>query len=430
MNTTARPETPRAGLPLAMPVPPPFPLVGAHFAAGFAWALLGGTGLVLLGPPLARGGFLDPRLLGLTHLFTLGWITTVITGVLYQIFPAMLGIAAKSMRIARLSLAAHTAGMALLATGLTLEQGSLQAAGWTLLFAAVFGTAWNLLPQRRRAPRNRPLGLYVSYGHMGFGLAMVIGGVRIGDALGWWTTPRLGLLSAHFHFAAGGFATMILLGVGSRMIPMFLGADTTGEPAWLEAWLRRGLALGTVVFAAGEIGGLAWLTRAGAVIMAAAVVAALWRAAGWYRRRSVRRLDPSTSLLLTAFTWLGLSLVTGFDALAQGLAKPGVLTSYAVMILLGWLGASILAVSYRVLPNLAWHYRFGTRARQPGTPPPATMVVPALGWATLATHTLGLLAMMGGLHRASPVMVQAGAALFTLAILITGLHHLRLMMVR
>ena len=111
---------------------------------------------------------------------------------------------------------------------------------------------------------------------------------------------------------------------------------------------------------------------------------------------------------------LGLSLVTGFDALARGLAKPGVLTSYAVMILLGWLGASILAVSYRVLPNLAWHHRFGARARQPGTPPPAAMVVPALGWVTLATHTLGLLAMMGGLHRSSPAMVQTGAALFTL----------------
>jgi hypothetical protein len=430
VNLTARPETPRAGLPLAMPVPPPFPLVGAHFAAGFGWALLGGVGLVLLGPPLAQGAFLDPRLIGLTHLFTLGWITTVITGVLYQIFPAMLGIAAKSMRIARLSLILHTGGLSLLALGLALGQSRLQSAGWLLLFVAVFGTAWNLLPQRRRAPRNRPLGLYVSYGHMGFGLAMVVGGVRIGDALGWWTTPRLGLLSSHFHFAAGGFATMILLGVGSRMIPMFLGADTTGEPAWLEAWLRRGLALGTVVFAAGEIGGVSWLTLAGAAIMAAAVVAALWRAARWYRRRSVRRLDPSTSLLLAAFTWLGLSLVTGFDALARGLAKPGVLISYAVMILLGWLGASILAVSYRVLPNLAWHHRFGTRARQPGTPPPAAMVVPVLAWITLVAHTSGMLAMMGGLHRSSPAMVQGGAALFTLAILTTGVHHLRLMTVK
>lgn len=430
MTSPAQTGTPRPGLPLAMPVPPPFPLVGAHFAAGFSWALLGGIGLVVLGPLLAQGGFFDPRIIGLTHLFTLGWITTVITGVLYQIFPAMLGIGARSMRVARLSLVAHTAGLALLVAGFLAGAGRVQATGWVLLFAAVFGTAWNLLPQRRRAPRNRQLGLYVSYGHMGFGLAMALGGARIGDALGWWTTSRVALLSAHFHLAAGGFATMVLLGVGSRMIPMFLGTDGAGEPAWLESWLRRVLALGTVVFAIGMIAGLSLLTWAGAVLMAMAVVAVLWRAAGWYRRRSARRLDPSTALLLAGFTWLGLSLVTGFDALVRGLAKPGVVTSYAVMILLGWLGASILAVSYRVLPNLAWHHRFGARARQPGTPPPAKMVVPALGWITAASHTLGLLAMMGGLHRANPLMVQSGAALFALAILATGVHHIRLMLVK
>ncbi|MDH4348082.1 MAG: NnrS family protein [Gemmatimonadota bacterium] len=420
----------RPGLPLAMPVPPPFPLVGAHFAAGFTWALLGGIGLVVLGPLLARGGFLDSRIIGLTHLITLGWITTVITGVLYQIFPAMLGIAAQSMRVAWYSLVLHTTGLAMLAAGLYTGWVRLQASAWLLLFAAVFGTAWNLLPQRRRAPRNRQLGLYVSYAHMGFGLAMAVGGVRIGDALGWWTTPRLGLLSAHFHLAAGGFVTMVLLGVGSRMIPMFLGAEGSGEPAWFETWLRRGLALGTVVFAAGMIAGPGFLSWGGAVLMAAVVTAALWRAAGWYRRRSARRLDPSTALLLAAFAWLGLSMVTGFDALARGLARPGVAMSYAVMILLGWTGASILAVSYRVLPNLAWHHRFGARARQAGTPSPARMVVPALGWFTLASHTAGLFTLMGGLHRASPVMVQCGAALFTAAVLATAIHHLRLVVVK
>jgi hypothetical protein len=58
------------------------------------------------------------------------------------------------------------------------------------------------------------------------------------------------------------------------------------------------------------------------------------------------------------------------------------------------------------------------------------MVVPALGWITVTSHTLAILTMMGGLHRASPLMVQSGAALFTLAILTTGAHHIRLMLVK
>ena len=79
-------------------------------------------------------------------------------------------------------------GLALLAGGLLLGQRYLQSAGWSVLFVAVFGSSWNLLPQRRRAPRNRQLGIYISYAHIGFGCAMLVAGVRIGDALGWWTT--------------------------------------------------------------------------------------------------------------------------------------------------------------------------------------------------------------------------------------------------
>ena len=44
-------------------------------------------------------------------------------------------------------------GLAFLAMGLASSRAVWQSIGWGLLFAAVFGTAWNLLPQRRKAPR-------------------------------------------------------------------------------------------------------------------------------------------------------------------------------------------------------------------------------------------------------------------------------------
>jgi hypothetical protein len=264
---------------------------------------------------------------------------------------------------------------------------------------------------------------------MAFGLAMVIGGARIGDALGWWTTPRLSLISAHFHLAAGGFATMILLGVGSRMTPMFLGSETTGEPAWFEIWLRRALALGTVVYAAGAIASSAPVAWAGALVMGIAVCGALWRTAGWFRHRSAPRLDPSTALLLGAHLWLGSGLLLGIDVLWRGPRNPGVMTSYAVMILLGWLGSSIVAVSYRVLPNLAWHHRFGAKPRSPGTPSPAQMVVPPLAWVAGAAYSAGVLAIVGGLHRGNPALVQTGGVMIGAGIVATISHHLRLMLV-
>src|SRR5512140_2013844 len=156
-HTPAPPAAAAAGrsLPLAQPGPPPFPIIAGQFAAGFGWAILGAAGLVWLAPILAAGSFLDPRALGLTHLFTLGWITTVIMGVLYQIFPAMLGVAARSLRVARFSFAAQVTGTALLASGLLAGSRGMQSAGWTLLFCALYGVAWNFLSRNRKAGRNR-----------------------------------------------------------------------------------------------------------------------------------------------------------------------------------------------------------------------------------------------------------------------------------
>jgi hypothetical protein len=219
----------------------------------------------------------------------------------------------------------------------------VQSAGWTLLFCALFGVAWNLLPQRRKAGRNHQLGIYVSYAHMGLGFAMLVGGARIGDALGWWTTPRLPLLAAHFHFGAVGFASMTVVGLGSRMLPMFLGS--IDDYVWPLRALHRILAAGTVLFAIGEIGDIRWLALAGAAAMIAGALIFLWLSAHWYRGRARPALDPATTLTLAALGWLALALPMGCIALARGPLAGGILIAYVALLLLGWLSAFILGVS-------------------------------------------------------------------------------------
>jgi len=296
----------RQRLPIAAPPAPSYPLVAAHFGLSFGWAVLGFAGLVWLAPVLASGTWLDPRLLGLVHFFTLGWLATVITGVLYQIIPVMLGVSIRSPRLAWVSLGMHTLGTAALAAGLWRGAPSLLAPAWMLLLGGVCGTALNLMPARRRAVRNRQLGIYVSYAHSGFGIAMALGGARIGDALGWWTTPRLELLAAHYHFAVVGFATLMAFGAASRMVPMFLGV-TEVRPGPVR-WLPRVLATGTVCFGVGAIGRLPVLAWIGVALMAGGVLRFIVMAAGWFRHRSRRPLDPATALILSSLAWLSLAL--------------------------------------------------------------------------------------------------------------------------
>src|SRR5690606_33951533 len=75
---------PPAGAPIAMPAgaglaagkAPPFRLPGEHFTAALCFLALGTAGIVVAAPELASGAYLSPRVTAITHLFTLGWITT------------------------------------------------------------------------------------------------------------------------------------------------------------------------------------------------------------------------------------------------------------------------------------------------------------------------------------------------------------------
>ena len=73
------------------PAPSSVLLAGQHFAASILYLLAGAVGLVWIAPELAMGTYPSPRVAGITHLFTLGWLTTTIFGALYQLLPVALG---------------------------------------------------------------------------------------------------------------------------------------------------------------------------------------------------------------------------------------------------------------------------------------------------------------------------------------------------
>ena len=73
-------------------------LAAEHFAASILYLMAGAAGLVWIAPELATGAYASPHVAGVTHLFTLGWITTTIFGALAQLLPVALGAPIRSYR--------------------------------------------------------------------------------------------------------------------------------------------------------------------------------------------------------------------------------------------------------------------------------------------------------------------------------------------
>lgn len=384
---------------------PPFRLPGIHFAGAIIWLLLGGAGLVAVAPDLAAARFLSPRVLAVTHLYTLGVIVASIFGALYQFYPMSLGAGARSIRVGVAGAWLLHTGVALLVTGFWFWRPGLQAAGWCALFLAIGCVSWNLLPQRRRMSQGRRAGAYVSAAHSMLGFALLLAGARIGASLGWWEIDRLGLIAAHFHLAAFGFAGLTAVGVGGRMIPMFLVAGPV--PEWPLRVIGPGATLGLLTLAAGLLFGFPPAVWLGAILGLASASAFVITIAGFFRRRLMRRLEPAFGHVLVAFFSLVLALAIGIGQLVlPGMSARG-WVMYAELTLLGWLVIFITGIWYRLFAFLIWlHFygRPGTRVRQA-----AELVHHRTAWVALGVLTAGVILLVGGTAATSPVGARTGA---------------------
>lgn len=402
---------------------PPFALPGEHFAAALAWLALGAAGLLAIAPQLAQGGFLAPHVIAVTHCFTLGWITTSIFGALYQLFPVALGVPARSVRVGHATFWILQAGVVSLVAGTWWWRPPAIAAGWIALLMAVGGLAWNVLPQRRRAPRGRAIGLYISAGHTGLGLAMAVVAARIGAALGWWQIDRVGYLAAHAHLAVVGFATLTAVGVGSRLLPMFLLSH--GHDEWQLRWIGPMVGAGLIVFATGELLHLDRLVLVGAAAMAAGLSLYLWLVAGYFAHRARRVLDPGLAHVATAFVFLALALALGLVLFAIPGFRPRLIVSYAVAGIVGWLSLLIVGIYQKIVPFLTWLHRFAARVGEPAVPRIADLTMPAVGWTMLALFCSGLVLLLAGVAAGAAVVARAGAGTFAAATALLVGQHLR-----
>ncbi len=269
--TAARP------LPLAPPVRgggagdelPPFHVPASHFLVALAWLVAGSIGLVLVAPSLARGAWLSPGIAATVHAFTLGWLLTSAYGALYQLAPVVLGVQPRSLRLAPVVLLLHTLGTGLLMVGLGLWQPRWIGSGWVLVASALALWSWNLGGAFRRSARSPGIGAHVTAAFVALWLTLALAGVRIGNALGWWMVAREPLVAAHVQLAAVGFGVVLVMGLGSRLFPMFL--MNRSETRWPLQWCGPVTAAGVVVQVLGWLGALDGMVTAGGLLMAAGV---------------------------------------------------------------------------------------------------------------------------------------------------------------
>jgi hypothetical protein len=392
-------------------------LPAQHFAAALLYLVAGAVGLVWIAPELAIGAYPSPHVAGITHLFTLGWLTTTIFGALYQLLPVALGAPLRSTRIAHASFWAFAPGAGMFAAGIAKSAPMLHHAGIALVAIGILLAVGNLALSLPRAP-SRDATWWAVATALGFLTSTLVLGVVLLHNLhtGFLAEARLRVLAIHLHVALVGWALTMMVGVSHRLLPMFLlshGGDTR--------WTKRSLALlgtGVVSLSVGLSRRADAATWAGAAMLEAGVACFAWQALAFYRARVRRKIDVGMRYAGIALGCLVASALLGAAVLARGPMHPRLATAYVVVGLLGGIILYVVGFFYKIVPLLAWTVRYRDRMGTGTAPTVAQTFSARVAQVQLALMALGVALLATGIAFASAHVTRCGAVLFLAGVIL------------
>ncbi|MBW7932984.1 MAG: hypothetical protein H3C62_05090 [Gemmatimonadaceae bacterium] len=388
---------------------PPLRLPGEHFAASLGFLVAGAFGVWRVAPELAAGAYPAASVVAVTHLFTLGWLTTSIMGALYQFLPVALNQAIASERLAHVTFVLHVTGVGLMVTGIALHHALTLGAGLAALSAGITLFVGNLAVTLRRSKQRELTWWALSAAVVFLSVALILGvALAINRFTGMLGSAQDLALRVHLHTAMYGWVLLVIVGVSHRLLPMFLlshgGKERYGW--WATGLITAGAALLALFHHVPVVG-----RELPIALLAAGLLVWVGQARVFYRHRHRPQLDAGLRLSAVAIVVLACAPLVLGRFLFPG-ASAAVRTLYAAILVLG-AALFVAAQYYKIVPFLIWNRYYGPLAGSRPLPRVADLYAAREAMTAIALLAGGAVVALIGIAVASAGAVQASAVLLT-----------------
>ena len=391
---------------------------------GFAHACLAvAFGVLALQPALPGPFFLHPRMAALVHLVPLGWITSSIFGAFYFVAPLTMRMPLRPGWADRAGFACYTAGVAVAVT--EFWNGDYERMAWAagLILLAALHISARAAIRLPAALGGWPVKLHIALAFANLIAATVFGMiVGLNRTYAWFAWSPIAAAYAHLHIAVVGWATMMFVGLGYRLIPMIVptampkGASIAASAVLIES--------GLAILVTSLMGGSAW-TVAGALLMVAGLASFVIHVRLALKDKlpppaALPRPDFATWQTHVALLWLLVAATLGLVLSRGGTAEWRITAGwwYGIAGLLGFLAQVIAGMQGRLVPMYAWYGAFEAGGH---TPPPVAVHAlashPLARWifitwtAGVPLLAIGLAAQSRGIISAASLVMLAGILL-------------------
>lgn len=377
--------------------------------------------------------YFHPHTLAITHIMTLGWGTMMILGASHQLVPVFIEGRLHSNILAYISFFLAALGIPMLIYGFYIFDMGLPAkfGGW-LVIAAVVSYLINIILSMAKSKHENVQAFFVLTAAIWL-LATVIVGLLLVYNFSYPIMPKdsLSYLALHAHIGIAGWFLMLVIGVGSRLIPMFLISKYSNTKMlwWVYGLINGGLLSFVFIFLYSE---QKWLQVFPVISVAIAIVLFAVFCYRAYTCRIRKKVDEQMKVSLLSVAMMLLPVLFLVLIIAVLLLSPQdnmkLIIAYGFIILFGWLTAIILGMTFKTLPFIIWNKVYHRLAGKMKTPNPKDLFSSQVfKWMSIA-YIAGFIFFTVGILSGNKTILQFSAALLLITSLLYNWNVIKLFM--
>ena len=363
--------------------------------------------------------YFHPKTLAITHLMALGWGTMMILGASHQLVPVLIEGRLQSNVLAWFSFVLAAWGIPLLVLGFyNFDFGWPAQWGAILINGAIIFYLINIAISMARSKKENVHAVFVFTATLWLLITTMVGLFLIYNFThNVLSKDSLSYLPLHAHLGIIGWFLLLVIGVGSRLIPLFLISKYHNEK---RLWLIYGLInIGLIIFLINflylKIGWLYFFPVA--AIFTSLLMFGLYCYLA-YQDRLRKKVDDQLkiSLLSVLMMFLPLScLLVIIVLLLFSIDDPGLILTYGFCIFFGWITTIILGMTFKILPFILWNKTYHSKAGLGKTPNPRELFSNRIFKLMAIAYMSGFILFISGIVLANELLLEIAASLLVIS---------------
>ena len=397
-----------------------------------ALSFLVATILLFFSTSAFAGHYFHPEILAITHTMALGWGTMIILGASHQLVPVLIEGRLISTTLAYSCFAFAATGIPMLVYGFYFfNMGWPAQCGGILVNAAILSYLVNLALSMINSKKENVHAAFVFTAALWLLLTTLVGLALVcnfSDII--LPNGSLHYLPLHAHIGIIGWFLLLVIGIGSRLIPMFLISKYSNTKLlWvIYTLINTGLLIFIILF-------MYFPAASNYLIPVTAILTALilfgYYCYSSYNQRIRKQVDEQMKISFLAVIMMVLPLIllsAIIGLIIFNTQNTRLILIYGFVVFFGWITTMIFGMTFKTLPFIIWNKVYHMRAALGKTPNPKDLFSSRIFNRMVIFYLFGFVLFIIGIYCTLDFFLKIGTVCLVISALLYNWNILKILL--